>query len=173
MAINIKDETLQLALKEAGIISLPRGMSSASDKIWISAIVLTKRINGQESYAYALNDGSGKPVIKADFGPYLAISQILSIHPVESVEKRFQPDLRSDKQIVTFLSKNGYNPVEIEALLDKKTHDTPESIRSDRAKVKSYVTKVAITLAKQTLMEEKRVKDIKNYNSRIQLDERK
>lgn len=172
MALSIKDETLQLALREAGVKTLPKSITPSDNMVWISAIALTKRINAQESYVCVVNDGEGNPIIKRDFGPYIAIADIISIHPIEMLNKRFIPDLRSDKQMIGFLEKNGYNPTIIANMLDKNSHATPEAAKTDRARVKSFIHKAAIEIAKKALSEDKRIDKMKDYASRIKSNEK-
>lgn len=161
-----KEETLQLALQKTGIRSLPKALTPNDSRVWITAIVLCRK-GGFETYALANNDGKGNPSITHDFGPCIVISEILSVHPIDCLDKRFTPDLRSDKAIITFLSKNGYDEALITAMLDKSAHDTAEEAKADRAKVKGLINQVAIMLAKKMLAEEERCKEIKDYANRI------
>lgn len=162
-----KEETLQLALQKTGLRTLPKALTPNDSRVWITGIVLCRK-GGFETYALANNDGYGKPSITQDFGPCITISSVLSIHPIDVLDKRLTPDLRSDKAVITFLSKNGYDEAQITAMLDKSAHATPEEAKADREKVKGFVNQVAIILAKKTLAEEERCKGIKEYANRIQ-----
>ena len=164
--ITVKQETLQYALEKTGLRELPKPISPDSGIIWITAIVMVEKAGGVQSYCLASNDGEGGVSITHDFGPSLAIMKILSVHPVETLEKRFRPDIRSNRQTIDFLAKNGYNADTIAQMLDKASHDTPESLAADRAKVRDMVNKVALKLSKQTLAEEERCRNI-GLKSRI------
>lgn len=166
--ISIKDETLQGCLQKVGLPSLPDAIASdgSDGKTFLKAIVLVKRINGQESYCIARNDGYGKPEVIQDFGPYLPIHSIVSIHPVVALDKKVIPDLQSDEDIITYLCKSLYNEADIRALLDKG-NKTPEQIKKDRAMVNGYIRKAAIDFATRQEKEVERVKESKTYKSRI------
>lgn len=162
--ISVKEETLQLALQKTGLRELPKALLSDSQTVWVTAIVRVRKLTGIENYCLASNDGDGNVKITKDFGPAMVIKEILSIHPIETLDKRFKPDLRSDKAIIAFLVKNGYDEALITSMLDKKSHDTPESAKADRITVQTYVNKVAIGLSQRMLAEEKRCKNIGMIN---------
>lgn len=164
--ISQKEESLQLALQKTGLRKLPKAMKQDGTQTFLSAIVLTRRSNGTEAYAYAENDGDGKPHIKKDFGPCVTIASIEEVYPVQILDKKVIPDLRSDKQIMEYLSKGGYERSEIETLLSR-ADKTSEQINSDRNKVKQYVTRVAIECERRRAQEEERVAKIRSYKSRI------
>ena len=164
--IGIKEETLQMALQKTGLRELPKALKPSDMQTFLSAIVLTKRINGIESYAYAENDGDGGINIKEDFGPCVRIQSIESIHPVKTIDRKILPDLRSDKQIVEYLCKSRYDKNEIEGLLSKDGK-TIEQIKEDRAIIKGYISKQAIDFAKRKDAEESRVNEMKSYKSRV------
>lgn len=157
-----KEETLQLALQKSGLRALPKALSANDNKIWLNAIVLVQKM-GIENYCMAVNDGNGNPSITQDFGQCIAISKILSIHPIEVLDRKYTPDLRSDKQIVEFLSKNGHNPDTITAMLDKTKHATPEDAKAARDKVKQYINQAAIKIARRQIAEKDRVNAIKEF----------
>lgn len=154
-----KQITLQEALQDAGMTDLPKEWTPESNSTWISAIVLCTKVGGQQEYVRCVNDGNGKPTVKKDYGRSAAILRYDRIFPTATLDKRFMPDLRSDKAIITFLDKAGYKPAVIEALLSKDGK-TPEQAKADRNTVKEYVTKAAIKMAQKTLAEEQRCKNI-------------
>lgn len=155
-----KQISLQAALQDFGLRELPKELQP--NEIWITAIGLVTKGCGSE-YVKLTNENDA-PVVKKDYGTCSAILKIEKIFPVDKLDKRFVPDLRSNKAIIEFLSKNGYAPNQAEALLSKD-NKTPEQIQEDRAKVKKAVTSVAIKLAKQTLAEEKRCRNIGRIKS--------
>lgn len=164
--ITVKQETLQRALEKTGLRELPKQIAADSTQIWITAIVMVEKAGGLQSYCLATNDGDGGVAITHDFGPSIAITKILSVYPVETLDKRFRPDLRSDKQVIIFLGKHGYDEATVAKMLDKASHETAESLAEDRRKVRAMVNKVAIGLSKQTLAEEDRCRNI-GMKSRI------
>lgn len=157
--ISVKQETLQRALEKTGLRELPKPATD-NRTVWITAIVMVEKTGGIQSYCLASNDGEGGIAITNDFGPSLAIVRMLAVYPVETLDKRFRPDLRSDKQIIAFLAKNGYDEAAIAKMLDNSAHDSAESLNADRQKVRAMVNKTAIKLSQQTLAEEERCRNI-------------
>lgn len=165
-----KEMTLGECLSQCGLRTLPKALVQGDNRIWINAIVLVSK-GGLEEYCLANNNGMGTPSITRDFGTCRAISNIISIHPIECVSGKFTPDLRSDKAIITFLGKNGYDENTIVEMLSRE-NKTLDQIREDRAIVKTYINQVAIKLAKKTLAEEERCREIREYANRVR-NERK
>lgn len=166
MSLTPTEITLQEALSDCGLRALPKECKPDGNTVWITAIALVTKIGGRKEYVKCVNDGGGTPSIVRDYGTCAAIVSVNSIHPVDVLDKRFTPDLRSNETVIKFLSKNGYDESAV-ALLLSKEGKTPEQAKEDRAAVRGYVNKVAITLAKKTLAEEARCRDIKDYANRI------
>lgn len=164
--ITQKEESLIKCLNKVGLRELPPALEKGSADSFLTAIVLTKRMNGTEAYCYAENDGDNKPTIKIDYGPSIGIVEIVSVHPVQRIDSRVVPYLRNDEEIVQYLCKNRYNKDDIEKMLDD-TNKTSDMIKKDRATVRSYILKTAIELQKLKVQEEERVEEIKNYSKRI------
>lgn len=160
--MKISEYTLTQCLSKFGLKGLPPALTKGNDSLWINAIVCVRKFGGIE-YCIANNDGYGKPIIVMDFGNAMAINEILSVHPIESVSGKFTPDLRSDKQIVQFLAKNGYDAKMIAGMLDKSAHEKPEDAKKDRDKVKQYINIVVLKIARKELSERERVAAIKKY----------
>lgn len=135
------------ALKAIGWPDLPNPIDANYKKRWIKAIVKVRKYNGSESYCIAVNDGNGKPHIIKDFGPTSIISNVISIHPYEETSKKLIPWFRTDRQIVSYLTKSDYDASEITALLSKDGK-TPEQIKRDRDIVNGYIEQVAIEQAR-------------------------
>lgn len=155
MAISIKEETLQLALESVGLRSLPKKYTATDKDLWVRGIALVSKCGGIHSYALVENVGEAK--ITRDFGACRAILEIEEIYPYDFLERVDTPDLRSDSAVVTFLSRNGYDAAEIEALLLQEYKDS-ETIKAHKAQVKSYITKVTLKLAKRKREQEDVVK---------------
>lgn len=170
MAITEKEITLQGCLQAVGILELPKKITENYNKTWIKSIVLVKKCTGHESYCLCENDGCGKPIIKRDFGRSAAVVAIQSIHPYVELDKKYTPDLRSDKQISLFLVKNGYKEDYIESLLSKDGKSS-DQVKKDRNTIKEFITKSAIKLANQDIAETQRCQEIQKYAKRIKNDE--
>lgn len=164
--ISQKEESLQQCLQKVGLRELPPALEKGSTDSFLTAIVLTKRMNGTEAYCYAENDGDNKPTIKIDYGSSIGIVEIVSVHPVQRIDSRVVPHFRNDEEIVQYLCKNRYDKADIENLLDN-TGKTSYMIEKDRATVRSYILKTAIEFQKLNAKEEERVEEIKNYSKRI------
>lgn len=156
-----KSSTLCECLSKTGIRALPPAIGNNDKRIWVNAIVLVRKM-GIESYCLATNTGDGVPNITHDFGPCIAISEIVSVHPIEILDGKYTPDLRSDKAIQTFLVKANYPEAEIAGLLSKE-NKTAEAVKADRDKVKRYINQVAINLARKEIAERKRCAEIKAF----------
>lgn len=157
--LTTKAITLQKELQSAGLRDLPNEWTPESGEIWITAIILCTKSNGLQEYVFAVNDGNNKPIIKRDSGTPAAIKTFDRYFPVDKLEKKFVPELRSLKAQKEFLIKNGYPEADMEALFSKDGK-TAEQVESDRKAIKEYINKVALRLAKQTLAEEKRCRNI-------------
>lgn len=164
--ITPEEETLQIALQEAGLRALPKEWKPESSVVWITAIALVTKVGCRREYVYCHNSGYNLPSVAKDYGACAAIISFDAIYPVEILDKRFTPDLRSNDAIIKFLAKNGHQASVVASLLSKDGK-TPEEIKKDKAIVKSYVNQAAIVLAKKTLAEESRVNEIRNYANRI------
>lgn len=164
--ISQKEESLQACLQKVGLRVLPPALEKGSNDSFLTAIVLTKRMNGTEAYCYAENDGDNKPSIKIDYGPSVSIASIEAVYPVQRIDSRVVPHLRNDEEIVQYLCKNRYDTADIEKLLDN-AGKTSDMIEKDRATVRSYILKTAIEFKKLNAKEEERVEEIKNYSKRI------
>lgn len=159
-----KEITLQAALQDFGLKDLPR-MWDKNVSTMIDGIALVTKVGGTKEYVKVSFDGEEVIVVR-DYGTCASIINIDKVYAVNVLDKKFTPDLRSDKAIVTFLGKKGYDETVIESLLSKDGK-TPEQSKSDRAKVKKYVNLVALALAKKELAERDRCNEIRNYAKRI------
>lgn len=167
MALTDLEISLQAALQDFGLTTLPKEVKKDSGIELIEGIALVTKSNGIQGYVKVSGDGDGGITIKKDYGQALLIRSIDKLYPVQTLDtKRFKPDLRSDKQIIKFLCKSDYDEPEVAALLSKE-NKTPEQIKADRDIIKKYINTVAIKIAKQKLAEEERIEELRSYASRI------
>lgn len=160
--ITIKDKTLQECLEKTGLRELPKPLQEG--KVWIDGIALVTRINGIESYVLVQNDGEGNPNVVRDFGPCVMIKKIETIYPLNVLDKRSLPDLRSNKAMLDFLVRFGHDKEKAVALLNKD-EKTEDEIAADRAAVKNSIFKIAIKLAKDNFAEEERCRNLHKENN--------
>lgn len=152
-------------MQEHGLRELPKPYDPKSGDVWITALAMVRRVTGIEDYVYVTNDNAdGTPVVKKDYGVCAAIAEVKAIFPIEKLDKRFRPDLRSDKQIYEFLTKRGYDPDMVKKKLTKEDK-SPEDINADRSEIKRLVNEAAIKDARLMLAEEHRVRNIGNVKS--------
>lgn len=160
--MNYKDYTLGECLSATGLRSLPKAIAEGDGKIWLNAIVLVSK-GGLEEYCLAANDGYGKPKITRDFGACRVVSRIVSVHPTETFGGYdIIPPLKTDKAILTYLTKNAHDTAEIEALLSKEGKSEAQ-IQADRNTINKYVIDLAMRNARAKLAERERVNKIKSY----------
>lgn len=157
-------------LQKTGLRELPEALTyDENDKYtFLSAIVLTVRMNGMEAYCVAENDGTGLS-IRHDFGPCIAIREITRIFPIQRLDRSIVPDLKNDAEIRQYLCKNLYSTQEIDALLayDGKSK---EQIKADREKIFQYIIKASVDFSNRQKREVERVAEVKSYKSRIKKD---
>lgn len=163
MDISEYDYTLVEALKAAHISVLPKAIMTEYNKIWVNALCLVTKAGGRQGFCLCENDGNGNCVIKQDFGTCATIIHIDTIFPYVEVDKKYIPDLRSDKQIIEFLCKSEHRRSDIEALLSKDGK-TDEQIKADRATVKEYVNRLALKNAKMNEIERIRCERVVEYS---------
>lgn len=135
------------ALKEIGWPDIPPAIDESYKKRWIKAIVKVRKHNGAESFCLAVNDGNDKPRIIRDFGPTSIITDIISVHPYEEIDRNPVPRFANDEQRVRYLRKMGYDEAEAVKLLSVD-NKTTEQIEADRAKINGYIEEVAMRQAK-------------------------
>lgn len=157
--------TLQQALQDFGLRELPEEWNPAKSDI-IDGIALVSKIGGIRNYCKVAADGNGKLSVKRDYGKSLRIQEIEKVYAVHVIEKRFKPGLHNDNDILTFLRFSEHPREELESLLSTEGK-TEEQIKRDRAIVDGYVQKATLDSAKQTLKEEERCKELKEYSKRI------
>lgn len=157
--------TLQQALSDFGLRELPEEFNADASG-FVDGIALVTKLGGIQNYCKVANDGKGKISIKKDYGRPLRIIQIEKLYAVHKLDKRFEPRLRNDKEIIEFLRFSKYGIKNIESLLNDDGK-TEEQIKHDRAIVDEYVKQYTLDSAKNTLAEENRCKELKEYSKRI------
>lgn len=85
--MNIKEESLSLALSDKALKELPKKYRDDSGEFWLEAIVLVKKQNLTQSYAAAKRDADGKISYMADYGMMSPIAGLVSVHPYMYLDK--------------------------------------------------------------------------------------
>lgn len=94
--ITNKEKELMAALEYAGVASMPKPwVSGKSNRIWVSAILEVRKIDGSESYAFADNIYGKEPRYKKVWGNTAAIVGIVSIHPTSYLERDYIPQFKT------------------------------------------------------------------------------
>ena len=133
----LEKETLTAVLQFTGCTELPAALKEGD--IYVRAIAKVKKANNHETMCVIVNDGTGKPIIKKDFGSISMIKEIVEIYPLSVLESDSIPDFRKKKDIVSFLVRLGETESHVEKLASSKEEE-------DKAALKSLVYKHCIKL---------------------------
>ena len=133
----IEKETITAVLQFTGCTELPSALKDGD--IYVRAIAKVKKANNHETMCVIVNDGTGKPIIKKDFGSISMIKEIVEIYPLSVLESDSIPDFRKKKDIVSFLVRLGETESHVEKLASSKADE-------DKAALKALVYKHCIKL---------------------------
>ena len=133
----LEKETLTAVLQFIGCTELPAALKEGD--IYVRAIAKVKKANNHETMCVIVNDGTGKPIIKKDFGSISMIKEIVEIYPLSVLESDSIPDFRKKKDIVSFLVRLGETESHVEKLASSKADE-------DKAALKALVYKHCIKL---------------------------
>ena len=133
----LEKETLTAALQFTGCTELPAALKEGD--IYVRAIAKVKKANNHETMCVIVNDGTGNPIIKKDFGSISMIKEIVEIYPLSVLESDSIPYFRKKKDIVNFLVNLGENESDVERLASSKEEE-------DKAALKALVYKHCIKL---------------------------
>ena len=133
----LEQETLTAVLQFTGCTELPAALKEGD--IYVRAIAKVKKANNHETMCVIVNDGTGNPIIKKDFGSISMIKEIVEIYPLSVLESDSIPDFRKKKDIVSFLVRLGETESHVEKLASSKADE-------DKAALKALVYKHCIKL---------------------------
>ena len=133
----LEKETLTAVLQFTGCTELPAALKEGD--IYVRAIAKVKKANNHETMCVIVNDGTGNPIIKKDFGSISMIKEIVEIYPLSVLESDSIPDFRKKKDIVGFLVRLGETESHVEKLASSKEEE-------DKAALKALVYKHCIKL---------------------------
>lgn len=133
----LEKETLTAVLQFTGCTELPAAIKEGD--IYVRAIAKVKKANNHETMCVIVNDGTGNPIIKKDFGSISMIKEIVEIYPLSVLESDSIPYFRKKKDIVNFLVRLGETESHVEKLASSKEEE-------DKAALKALVYKHCIKL---------------------------
>ena len=133
----LEKETLTAVLQFTGCTELQAALKEGD--IYVRAIAKVKKANNHETMCVIVNDGTGKPIIKKDFGSISMIKEIVEIYPLSVLESDSIPDFRKKKDIVSFLVRLGEIESNVEQLAASKADE-------DKAALKALIYKHCIKL---------------------------
>lgn len=133
----LEKETLTAVLQFTGCTELPAALKEGD--IYVRAIAKVKKANNHETMCVIVNDGTGNPIIKKDFGSISMIKEIVEIYPLSVLESDSIPYFRKKKDIVNFLVRLGETESYVEKLASSKEEE-------DKATLKALVYKHCIKL---------------------------
>ena len=133
----LEKETLTAVLQFTGCTELPAALKEGD--IYVRAIAQVKKANNHETMCVIVNDGTGNPIIKKDFGSISMIKEIVEIYPLSVLESDSIPDFTKKKDNVSFLVRLGETESHAEKLASSKEDE-------DKAALKALVYKHCIKL---------------------------
>ena len=133
----LEQETITAVLQFTGCTELPDALKEGD--IYVRAIAKVKKANNHETMCVIVNDGTGNPIIKKDFGSISMIKEIVEIYPLSVLESDSIPDFRKKKDIVSFLVRLGETESHVENLASSKED-------KDKAALKALIYKHCIKL---------------------------
>lgn len=133
----LEKETLTAVLQFTGCTELPAALKEGD--IYVRAIAKVKKANNHETMCVIVNDGTGNPIIKKDFGSISMIKDIVEIYPLSVLESDSIPYFRKKKDIVNFLVRLGETESDVERLASSKEEE-------DKSALKALVYKHCIKL---------------------------
>ena len=133
----LEKETITAVLQFTGCTELPAALKEGD--IYVRAIAKVKKSNNHETMCVIVNDGTGNPIIKKDFGSISMIKEIVEIYPLSVLESDSIPYFRKKKDIVNFLVRLGEAESYVEKLASSKEEE-------DKAALKALVYKHCIKL---------------------------
>ena len=133
----LEKETLTAVLQFTGCTELPSALKEGD--IYVRAIAKVKKANNHETMCVIVNDGTGNPIIKKDFGSISMIKEIVEMYPLSVLESDSIPYFRKKKDIVNFLVNLGETESDVERLASSKEEE-------DKAALKALIYKHWIKL---------------------------
>ena len=124
----LERETLTAVLQFTGCTELPAALKEGD--IYVRAIAKVKKANNHETMCVIVNDGTGKPIIKKDFGSISMIKEIVEIYPLSVLESDSIPDFRKKKDIVSFLVRLGETESHVENLASSKADEDKSALKA-------------------------------------------
>lgn len=101
----LEKETLSEALNYVQAACLPEPLKK--NKIFVRALVKVRKMNNHEAICYAVNNGSGEPLVKKSFGSISMIKEVVEVYPLSYLEEGVLPDFRKKTDIVEYLKRKG------------------------------------------------------------------
>ena len=124
----LEKETLTAVLQFTGCTELPAALKEGD--IYVRAIAKVKKANNHETMCVIVNDGTGNPIIKKDFGSISMIKEIVEIYPLSVLESDSIPDFRKKKDIVSFLVRLGETESHVEKLASSKEEEDKDALKA-------------------------------------------
>lgn len=86
--MNIKENSLKMALTAKRLSELPKQFREDSGEYWLEAIILTRKRDGSQSYVAGKRKADGKITYIVDFGSMSPIAGLISVHPYLYLDKK-------------------------------------------------------------------------------------
>lgn len=123
----LEKETLSQVLTDTGCTDLPSPLKTGD--VYIRAIVKVLKANNHEAMCIAVNDGTGKPIIKKSYGSISMIKEVLEIYPLSVLKNGYIPDFRKKQDVENFLVTMGESQNKVQELIAKKDDESRMKIK--------------------------------------------
>ena len=103
----IEEKSMLDALSYCDLRDVPE--ADTNKYIWLRALALVEKADGNRAYVLMEKNENGKDVIKKDFGTTAAIVNIVEVYPFKLLEAQFLPEFQSNdkKNRIAWLDKAG------------------------------------------------------------------
>lgn len=155
----LERETLTQVLTDTGCVELPKPLKEGD--VYVRAIVKVLKANNHEAMCIAVNDGSGKPIIKKSYGSVSMIKKVVEIYPLSVLQNGYIPDFRKKQDVENFLVTMGESKNKVQELIATKDDES-------RMKIKQMVISHCVKRQLETEDIFGNKKQIRNNNSQTE-----
>ena len=129
-ASEIEKNSLVLSLNACAVAELPSLLDDNEDRVWVMGIAKVTKCDNSKSYVVVENDGRGNPFITRDYGSSASIVSIDGVFPTRYLEQEDMPSIRSQKDIIRYLTVKGEDKAMLEAKMSSKDKKDKEDLKA-------------------------------------------
>lgn len=103
----IQEKSMLDALSYCDLRDIPS--VDTKEYIWLRALALVEKTDGNKCYVLMEKNEHGKDVIKKDFGTTASIVNVIEIYPFKLLEAQFYPEFKANdrKNRIAWLDRHG------------------------------------------------------------------